>query len=290
MRLEVDAKRRVLGERARHPDDILLQGDFGVACDRLSDLKFAAGDTLGAIAEGKEGLKVVEQMYLRDPKNPASRRSMMVGSAKLARLLSVGGDRSGADRLYRRSEDLAVEAVQQFPNNTDARSDLGIVYGMRGMFLADGGAIDSALSLYGRGLRIAEDLAAADSSDVLQQSDIADGHFETGIILMKGGRYREAEDQFSDAFRRFARLAAHDKSNAETRTFMARVSRKAGDACRTMAIKSTNPEERIRWRSKGLDWYGKSLDLYRTLGGAGALAGDDLGAEAEVSRQMASLR
>ena len=290
MRLEVDAKRRVLGERARHPDDILLQGDLGVACDRLSDLKFAAGDTLGAVAEGQEGLKVVEQMYRRDPRNPASRRSMMVGSAKVARLLAVSGDRSGADQLYRRAEGLAVAAVEEFPNNTDARSDLGIVYGMRGMFLADGGAIDSALSVYSRGLRITESLAASDSSDVLQQADIANGHFETGTILMKGRRYRQAEDQFSDAFQRFARLAAHDKSNAETRTFMARVSRKAGDACRMVALQSTAPEERIRWRSKALDWYGKSVDLYRALGGAGALAGDDLGAEAEVSRQMASLR
>lgn len=290
MKMELDAKHRVLAERARHPDDALLRGDLAVACDRLSDLKFAAGDTLGALEEQAEGVKMIEQPYFKTPHDPAARRSIMVGYAKLARLLAARGDRDSAASYYRRAEGLAVEAVRALPNNTDASRDLGIVYAMRALFMADGGDIDSALVAYERGMRIAEDLAAADRSDVLQQADVAHGHYEMGTILMKGRRYREAETRSSDAFRRYAGLAAHDSGNAETRMFMARASRQAGEACAALATRSATAEERPRWRAKARDWLEKSLGLYRALGSAGTLAGQDAGAEAEISRQLETLR
>ena len=290
MKMELDAKHRIRDERALHPEDVRLQGDYGVACDRVSDLKLAAGDTRGALEEQAEGVKVIEPHYLENPHDAERRRSIMVGYAKMAKLLAAVGERDSAAYYYRRAEQLAAEAVQALPNNTDASRDLDIVYGMRAMFMADGGEIDSALVVYGRGVKISEGLAASDPSDVLQQADVANCKFETGTILMKGRRYREAEAQFGDAFQRYGRLAAHDSSNAETRTFMARSGRQAGEACLALASRSSGAGEQARWRASALDWFEKSLGLYRGLANAGALTGDDVGAQADVIRKLEALR
>ena len=87
-----------------------------------------------------------------------------------------------------------------------------------------------------------------------------------------------------------AGLAAKDSNNAETRMFMARTSRQAGEACQALATRSGMPAVRLRWRSKGLEWFEKSLGLYRVLGGAGALNGQEVNAGAEVSRLLETLR
>jgi non-specific serine/threonine protein kinase/serine/threonine-protein kinase len=288
MKLELEAKQHVLAQRALHPDEPLLVGDLGVATDRLSDLKFAAGDTLGAVKEIGEGNDALEQLYQKNPKDAAVRRSMMVGYAKLARLLEQH-DRSRAGDYYAKSQNLAEQAVREFPNNTDASRDLGIVYSWRSLFMAQGGSIDSALALHERGTRISEDLAASDPDDVLQQADLANGHFEVGTILMKGGRYPQAEESFAEAYRRFARLAAHDSSNAETRVFLARTSRQAGEACQK-ASRSAGREEAVRWKLRAKDWLQKSLAHYRQLGKDGALTGQDVAAPVEISNQLAALQ
>jgi serine/threonine protein kinase/tetratricopeptide (TPR) repeat protein len=287
LKLERDGKRRIEEARARRPEDTMLMGDFGVSCDRLSDMMAAAGDTVEAMRVGGEGLRVVEKLYLRNTKEPAARRNIMVAYVKMAKLNErLGPVQAGA--YYRKGQALAEEALHEQPNNTDASRDLGIVYSWRSLFLAEGGAIDSALVVHERGMRISEGLAAADPSDVLQQADVANGNFEVGTILMKGRRYPEAEGRFGDAYARYARLAAHDTSNAETRTFMARISRQAGEACRAMVSRSGS--ERSRWRSKARDWFEKSLVLYQQLGSANALTGPDIGAAAEVTNRLADLQ
>jgi len=289
LRLEEEAKQRIVAARAIHPENVLLMGDFGVAVDRLADMKAAAGDTLGAIAESAEGIGLIEDVDRRNPGDINARRNLMVGYAKMARLLASAGLRDSADADYRRSQELALECVQALPNNTDAIGDLGIVYGMRAMFLAQGGQVDSALALYAKSMKIAEGLAAADPNDALQQTTLATGHYEIGTILMKGRRYREAGDRFDEAYRRSGMLAARDTSNADARTLMARSSRQAGEACRAMAAGAGAPGERSRWRAKAMGWYRRSLDLYRALEGAGALAGEDLGASASLTHALAEL-
>lgn len=288
LELHLEAKRRILAERAKHPDELLFLGDLGVAADRLSDMRLAAGDTLGAVREAVDGAGVAEQLALKNPDDPGSRRNVMVGYAKRASLLAVSGDRAGAARDYRRAEELALEFIRALPDRTDAKRDLSVVYGMRAAFLADGGEIDSALLLYGRAMNISEALSASDPSDVLQQADLANGYFELGDILMKGRRYREAEERFGTAFQRYSGLAAKDSGNVDVRVRMAKSSRKAGEACRLLA--SQGSREGLEWRSRARDWYARSLSLYRALSDLGALADEEVAAPAEISRELAALR
>lgn len=290
MKLHLDAKRRILDERRKHPEESMFQGDLGVACDRLSDMMLAAGDTLGALRESAEGEGSATQLFLQDPQDPGKRRNAMVGAAKTAQLLAVAGDRERAATEFRRAEEMAIECVRLLPNNIDVKRDLSVVYGMRALFMADGGEIDSALILYGRAMMISEALGASDPSDALQQADIAKGYYELGDILMTGHRYREAEARFGEAFRRYSGLGARDTANVEARSFMARASRRAGEACRRMATGSKLSAETVRWRSKALDWYAKSLSLYQRLGDKGVLAGGEVGAPAQVSRELAELQ
>ena len=288
LKLHLEAKSRILAERAKHPEESLLLGDLGVAADRLSDMRLAAGDTLGALREAVDGAGSAEQLARQDPDDPARRRNAMVSYAKRASLLAVSGDRAGAARDYRLSEDLALECVRALPDHTDAKRDLSVVYSMRATFLADGGEIDSALVLYDRAMKISEALAASDPSDVLQQADVANGYFELGDILMKGGRNREAEERFGEAFRRYHGLAAKDSGNVDLKARMAKSSRKAGEACRLLASKGSR--EGSQWRSRARDWYEKSLGLYRMLGETGALADGERAAPGEVSRELEALR
>ena len=287
MRLAQEGKRWILAELARHPENELLPGDLGVACDRISDMRLAAGDTVGALQELLEATPVFTALYQKDPNEPQRKRSAMVGYAKTAYLRALRGDRPRAATDYRMSQDLALELVRTQPNNMDAVRDLGVVYGMRAMFFAEGGEFDSALALYERGMKLSEGLAAVDPNDVLQQIDLAKGHFETGAILLRARRYQEAEERFRDAYRRFSELAANDAGNMELRAQMARASRRAGDACSAMATPGSGAK--AVWRAKAVEWYSKSLNLYRSLASSGSLAAAESGAADEVSRLLASL-
>ena len=288
LKLHLEAKQRILAERAKHPDEPLLLGDLGVAADRLSDMRLAAGDTVGAVREAVDGAGSAEELARQDPNDPERRRNVMVGYAKRGNILAVSGDREGAARDLRRAEELALQCVRDLPDRTDVKRDLGVVYGMRATFLADGGEIDSALVLYERAMAISEALGAADPSDALQQADIANGYFELGDILMKGRRYPEAEGRFTEAFKRYSGLAARDSGNVDLQVRMAKTSRKAGEACRVLASKRSPAAS--TWRFRAIDWYAKSLGLYRALGHSGALADEERGAATEISKELTLLR
>jgi len=288
LKLHLEAKRRILADGAKYPDEPLFEGDLGVSTDRISDMKLAAGDTLGALREAAESGGTADKLYRQDPNDPGKRRNAMVASAKTAQLLAVSGQRDRASAEYGRAQEMALECVRALPNNIEVKRDLAVVYGMRALFLADGGAIDSALRFYGKAMKISEALGASDPSDVLQQTDIANGYFELGNILMKGRRYRGAEERFGEAFRRYRLLAANDTANVDVRASMARASRRAGEACRLLAATLTSGA-RLPWRSKALEWYSRSLGLYQGLSRSGALMGGDVGAAAELSREMAAL-
>ena len=290
MTLALDAKQRIAAERRRHPEDTLLRGDHGVACDRISDMRLAARDTAGALQESLEGLEIVTALHRDQPGEPQWRRSLMVGHAKTANLRAITGDHAGAARDYQRSQELALDCVRALPDNVDAKRDLGVVYGMRAMFMADAGEIDTALVLYERSMEIAQSLSAADADDVLQRVDLAKGQFEMGAILVKGHRYREAKSKFEDAFHRFSSLAANDRGNAELRAQMARASRRAGDCCRALAARSRVSSQTSRWRAQAADWYSRSLGLYRSLSAERSLAAVEAGAADEVAKLLASVR
>jgi serine/threonine protein kinase/tetratricopeptide (TPR) repeat protein len=285
-----NARQRILSELSRRPDDLRFQTDLCVAYGRLINMKQAAADTMGAIEECTAYLALAEKMFRASPGDPGYRRGALISCTKMAELRAMRGDRDSALIFYRRAEGLALEAVAALPNNTDASRDLSIVYGAHGLFLADGGELDSALAVYGHGMKIAEDLAGSDPDNALQQADVAAGHYEIGTMLMKGRRYAAAERRFAEAFDRYARLAAADTGNAESRTYMARSGRGAGEACGALADRARSQVDRSRWRTRALSWLGKSLDLYRGLAKAGALMGDETAAPQELDRLVAKAR
>ena len=176
MRMEEDAKRRVQAQRALHPDD-LSHRRLRRGVRSPERLATRGGRHARGALRASRGL-CDRAVLLKKPMSRPRSRNIMVGYAKVAKLLESTGRPRQRRASTTRSQDIAVEAVRDSPNNTDASRDLGIVYAWRALFLADGGEIDSALALYGRAAQIATDLAAADPSDVLQQADVAHGHFE----------------------------------------------------------------------------------------------------------------
>lgn len=250
----LSAQQRIRTQIARHPRDTLLLRDLGVACDRLFDQRLAAGDTLGALAEFREGLGVIQPLFDADPRDVPSRRAILITHAKLGAVQSARGQRDSALASYQAAERLALEAVQALPHDVDASRDLSIVYGMHGLFLADGGALDSALAVYAHGMRISERLAAADPDNALQQADVAAGHLEIGGMLKRGRRYRAAEASFQEAAERFTRLAAADTANTDHLVHAAQSCQQASEACEALAAASHQPAERRRWQTKAAQW------------------------------------
>lgn len=285
MALMLEVKQKVRAEIARHPKDIWLPRDLGVVHDRLFDMKILAGDTTGALAEYGEDPTVNV-----DPRDPVSRRGMLITHAKLGEVFKGRGQRDSALASYVAAERLAIEAVQALPNDTDASRDLSIVYGMRGLFMAEEGPLDSALAVYGRGMKISEDLAAADPENALQQTDVASGHFEIGGMLMGGGRYRAAEERFREAFERFTRLAAADTGNVEHRLWLARSCRQAGEACGALSRSASTLAEHSRWRAQAETWFDRGLARYDALARGGLLPGDEASAPQEIRDRLAALR
>jgi hypothetical protein len=139
-------------------------------------------------------------------------------------------------------------------------------------------------------MRITEALASMDSANVLERADVAHSDYELATIYAKGRRYREAEQHFGAAYQQYSRLAAADTSNADNRTFMARSSRGAGEACRGLSQQAGSQAERSRSRERARTWLAKSLDLYRGLLRSGALAGEDAAAPTRLESMLAELK
>lgn len=288
--LMLDSKTRIRAAIARSPDEAVLKSDLGVVCDRLFDMKVAAGDTLGAMAEYREGLAAMLPAFQADPGDVEARRAILIRHAKLAGVQSGRGQRDSAQASYMAAEQLALEAVRALPNDTEASRDLSVVYGMRGIFLAECGKLDSALAVYGRGMQIAEELAAADPDNALQQADVAAGHFEIGTMLLNGQRFVGARDEFRHSAARYARLAAADTANVDHALMVARSYRQAGAACTALGKSATSPIERARWRADGLNWLNRSLTHYKAMARAGVLRGDDAAVPAAIEQQLAALQ
>jgi non-specific serine/threonine protein kinase/serine/threonine-protein kinase len=286
MALGLEARERSNGLLARHPADPVFQGDLSITCQRLADLKLAAGDTLGALEECRTNVNIAEQSFRAHPEDPRARRAALIASAKLAHFHAIRDERDSALVAYQRAEALAGAAVAAQPNDTDAARDLSIVYSMHGTFLAEAD-LDAGLAVYDKGMKIAERLAAADPANALPQGDVASGHFEIGAMLMQGRRYEGAERRFQEAFDRFTRIAAADTGNIEHRLNQARSARRAGEACEALA---RGPGDRVRWRSEAEAWFTRSLALYRTLDRKGALTGEEAAAPREIERALAALR
>jgi hypothetical protein len=223
------------------------------------------------------------------PTDPAARRGALVACTRMAEFSDLRGNRDSAVVFYRRAEQLAGDAVAALPNNTDAARDLAIVLETYGPFIANGGAIDSGLVVCDRGMAIMKDLAAKDPANVLLQSDVAEEDHDVGTILLGGHRYAAAQQRFDASFERFARIAGADTANAESRIFMARCSRHAGEACLALSRHSGSAAERSRLRSRALAWWQKSRDLYRELAQRGRLTGEETAAPQQLDRLIAAL-
>ena len=282
-------RQRILAELSRHPDDAVLQGDLAVTYGRLIILKHAAADTSGADAECRGYLDLAERILGARPDDPEARRGALIACTRMAEFREMRGHRDSAAVFYRRALGLARDAVAASPHNTDAARDLSIVYGTYGLFLANGGEIDSALAVSNRGMAIVEDLAAKDPDNVLLRSDVAEAVHDIGDVLMKGRRYPAAQREFSESYERFKAIAAADTANAESRIFMARCSRGAGEACRRLSDEADAQTERSLWQSRALKWLSRSREIYRGLAAAGRLSGEETTAPQELDRLIARL-
>jgi tetratricopeptide (TPR) repeat protein len=283
-------KQDILAILSKTPDARLFQGDLCVEYGRLVNMKQEGADTLGAIRECTAYLALVEGLFHSDRGNPAYRRGTLIANTIMAGLRASVGDRDSALVFYERAEALAREAAAASTDDTDALRDLSIVYGQHGLFLAEAGDIDSALAVYDHGTKIAERLAAADPSNAMVQADVASSRYDVGTILMKGHRYDAAAEKFREAFEGYGKLVLADTSNAESRQFMARSGRGAGEACHALSRQSRSDAERSLWKARALTWLGQSRDLYRDLAKSGALTGGEEKAPKELDGMIAGMR
>ena len=217
MALAVEAKRRIVEAAARHPHDTLLTRDLGVACDRLIDMKLAAGDTAGALAEYREGLDVIEPLFRRDPRDPLSRRAILISTTKMAVILAARGERGlGARLLPAGRAARARRRCARCPTTPTRAATSRSSTASTGCSSPTSAELDSAVVVYGRGMRISEELAAKDPDNTLQQADVATGHYEhrhdaeeawqasrggagvhrrlSALRPARGGRHRERRD------------------------------------------------------------------------------------------------
>jgi tetratricopeptide (TPR) repeat protein len=287
--LSAGIQQRILAELARYPDHPVFQSDLATTYGRLIILRNAAADTTGAIADCRAYLDLTERMIRARPSDQAALRGALVACTRMAEFSEMRGYPDSAVVYYRRAERFARDAVRAYPNNTDTQRDLSIVLGTYGVFLAKVGQIDSALVESDRSVAIFQDLAAKDPQNVLLQSDLAEADHDIGTILLSAHRYPAAEARFRKAFDRFERIAAGDTANAESRIFMARCSRHAGEARGALSRLAASETERSRQRSQALAWLERSREIYGELAKRGQLTGEEASAPEQLDRLIAGL-
>ena len=200
------------------------EGDLGVAYDRISDMRLAAGDTLGALEESLTGMEVVVALHRDEPSEPTVAAIAHGGSRQ-------DGEPPSHDRRPRGRgagppavPGPGARRVRAFPTTPTRPGTWAWCTAMRAMFWPRPGRSTPRSCLYERSMAIAQSRCRRrPRTTSFNRSIWPRGNSEMGTIPMKGRRGipRRARGSRMHSIASSS-LAAKDRSNTELRVQMAR--------------------------------------------------------------------
>jgi tetratricopeptide (TPR) repeat protein len=146
--------------------------EHSVLLDEKGDVKRASGDSQGALADYREGLKIRRALAQDDPANAEHRRDLSVSLSKIGDVKRASGDSQGALADYRESLKIRRALAQDDPANAEHRRGLSVSLEKIGDVHQQLGNFSEALAFYRKSLPLAKQLAQTDPDSVRFQQDL----------------------------------------------------------------------------------------------------------------------
>jgi tetratricopeptide (TPR) repeat protein len=211
--------------------DRSLRRELAIACQRLSEVLSATGNTNEALIQARRSLELLEQPI--DPAAPggdavAAELGRELGAAytRAGDLLSATGDTAGALEYRRRALAVMETVAEIAPDDADTIRQLGIALSKLGNQLGNPnfpnvGDPQGALTQLERAVTVYTQGAAAHPANGIFRRNLAITHSNVADVLVALNRRDEALGRQRTALAAFEALAKADPANAAGRNDVA---------------------------------------------------------------------
>ncbi len=217
-----EAQREVLALLEGDAENVALQRDLSVTCDRVGDVLLAKGDTVGALENLRGGLEIAEALAERDSGNLGWQHDLSVSLDRVGEALSKMGDLDAAYACYRKGFAISERLASQHPDRLEWLWDLSQSYERLGDILMALDRPAEAFDHYRRGLAAAEAVAARDTGNLQWQRDLAATYHKVGSIELARFNSAEARDLLERGRAIIARLERVASYQAQWRSDLSR--------------------------------------------------------------------
>jgi len=202
------------------PSDTALH-TCAIGYDRFGDALVRHGDLAEGMKSYLQALKIREDFFQKDPRNPFNRRTLMLSCNTIGAVIgddeSINlGDRPQALQYFRKGMAIAEENLAADPKDAQARSDLGIAHDRLAGLLYESDPVQGTEEAR-KALALAQPLLAAAPDNFEFRRNQAIDHFDLGRALHKLGERDEARRQLQQAVEEQQAISAADPARAEFR-------------------------------------------------------------------------
>jgi len=199
-----------------------LERDLSVTFDRIGDRLARRGALAEALASYAQGLKIVEGLVAREPKNSIWLRDLSVSHERIGDILDRQGDVEGALDCFRRGLHVAHGLAALDPSNAQWQWDLSVSHDRIGDMLMAMQKTDEAVESYRKGLAIAEALVALDPTNIGWRRDLAVSYHKIGTLEVLRDNPAEARDLLEKGRAIISRLERIASYHAQWRSDLAK--------------------------------------------------------------------
>jgi tetratricopeptide (TPR) repeat protein len=222
------------------------QSDLAAALERVADVKFAAGDKVGALANYEKDREITEALARREPNNAASQRDLSVCLNRIGDVKFAMNDRAGALAAFEAALAIRTALTTLDPNDPERRRDKSISLERIGNVKLAAHERGEALARYQEVLGIREALAAEQPGNGEWSHDVTVAQEKIGDAKFAGGDWEGALASYQQALARRRQLALVDPGNMAWQTELVVILRKYADTTDDLSRKRESLEEALR--------------------------------------------
>ena len=187
--------------------------DAGASFQRIGSMRYAKGDTKGALDAYLSALKIAATLANRDSNNPVWQHHLCVNYNNIGNVRYVEGNTRAALNAYAEAFKIAKHLTQRDPMNAEWQRELCVSYNHVGSIRHAEGDATGALEIYINALEIAKNLAEQDPSNALRKGDLRNSYSNVGKMRCITGDMKGALASYEDALKIQQHLAESDPDN-----------------------------------------------------------------------------
>ena len=188
-------------------DDEQTQAELANAANRVGEIKWKLGDTVGAERAFRQYGDLSKRLAQSHPEQPEYLNSLATSHHQLGFLLQTRGDSAGAREAYRKSLEIIERLTREHSDVPQYQRDLAAIHYSLGLLLHDNGDSTGAREAYHKALEIYERLTREQPDVPQYQSELANSHNNLGTLLLESGDNAGAREAYHKSFENYERLA-----------------------------------------------------------------------------------